>query len=435
MRLDLRHTIPRFDAIKWLLVGLLVLGGILIPLLILARCDTGEMGTLMEGGSIEHIEHEGDDDWFVIWNPDSMITQRQKYQFDNNGECTTYNESYYQNYPIHSWLHYASISYLTALYPTADRQYYIAWDQVDYAKHYAVVYRVGDYPNEAYYLTEPTPTPPITGIEPVITATSPTECSWNQSLSWTYDFAGKIEIPTENPNTYTDFIIRLYNRQSMEMGLSFTDIELTEFPDLSAGESYSWNLPDIDVGSSSTGYSLTYWLEGYNVNTLQPFRWSLTPVEICGAKTILSDQTEAPVSLIPTEWIDMIYEDCDSLEGFEKIMCEFTNFVKSIFAPSKAGLDGLSQDIDQIKTKFPFTYISEFFTFITDIKNGVDEDKGITFNILGNEGTVDFSFWESTTEVGGVVQTFSTIFKSFVIFVILIGFVGGWLIPFIRRIL
>ncbi len=277
--------------------------------------------------------------------------------------------------------------------------------------------------------------PPSTGIEPIITAEKPIECAWNQEADWNFDFKGRIDIPTGNPNAYTKFILRLYNRQAMEFGLALTDFELLEFPELTAGEGWSWNLSGIPITPFENGYSLTYWLEGYNLSTLKPFRWPLTPLEICGQQTVLSNLPEFPVSLIPTEWIEMIYEDCNSYEGIDKLMCEFMNFIKGVFAPSKGALDALSQDLDQIKTKFPFTYISTFFDFITSVRNGIDENKGISFEVFGNEGTVDFSFWEKTASVGGVVQSFSAIFKGFITFVILIGFVGGWLIPFIRRIL
>ncbi len=277
--------------------------------------------------------------------------------------------------------------------------------------------------------------PPPAGIEPIITATDPIECDWNQAVDWIFDFKGKIEIPTENPNAYTKFILRLYNRQAMEMGLNFTDIELTEFPDLKAGEMWEWDLENLELTPFENGYSLTYWLEGYNLETLKPFRWALMPKDICGSDTILSNQTEFTVGLISTESVEMIYEDCEALTGFEKIMCEFTNWVKSIFAPSKEQLDALNQDLDQIKTKFPFTYISVFSNFVENVKNGIDENKGISFKVFGVEGTVDFSFWEKTVSVGGVIQSFSTIFKGFITLIILIGFVGGWLIPFIQRIL
>jgi hypothetical protein len=407
-----------FDAIKWLLIGVLILGGILIPLFLIAS-------------TTKYYARIYDDHWTDF--PYTPYPESTQWAFCRGTYPDGILTAQGSGYDITDY--YADLE-IWCPYPVLceDGNYWLSLGELSTCNDSGVGHILYNRTSPNYWTTGTQYTPPA-GITPVITASSPNECAWNQSLSWTYDFAGHIEIPTENPNTYTDFILRLYNRQAMEMGLSFIDVELTEFPDLSAGEDWSWDLSDIEIASSTTGYSLTYWLEGYNVNTLQPFRWSLTPVEICGAKTILSDQTESPVSLIPTEWIEMLYEDCDALEGFEKIMCNFTNFVKSIFAPSKAGLDGLSQDIDQIRTKFPFTYISEFVYFITDIKNGVDENKGIDFKILGQEGTVDFGFWESTTSVGGVVQTFSTIFKSFVIFVILIGFVGGWLIPFIRRIL
>jgi len=416
MRLGLRHTVYGFKAIKWLLIGLLILGGILIPLFLIAS-------------TTKYYARVYDGHWSDF--PYTPYPESTEWGFCEGTYPAGVSIGGGSGYDITDY--YFDLEGFWA-YPWTGTDYWLSLGDYGSCDDLGVGHILYHRISLNNWTTGVQYTPPA-GVEPLIHASSPNECAWNQSLSWTYDFTGQIEIPTDNPNTYTDFIIRLYNRQAMEMGFNFTDVELTEFPDLSAGEQWTWDLSDIDVGSSSTGYSLTYWLEGYNVNTLVPFRWSLMPFDICGAKTILSDQTESPVTLIPTEWIEMIYEDCDALEGFEKIMCEFTNFVKSIFAPSKAGLDGLSQDIDQIRTKFPFTYISEFFYFITDIKNGVDEDKGITFSILGNEGTVDFSFWESTTSVGGVVQTFSTIFKSFVIFVILIGFVGGWLIPFIRRIL
>ncbi|GAI38124.1 unnamed protein product, partial [marine sediment metagenome] len=66
------------------------------------------------------------------------------------------------------------------------------------------------------------------------------------------------------------------------------------------------------------------------------------------------------------------------------------------------------------------------------LKNSLDEEKGIPVKILGQEGNVDFSFWDKTTTIGGLSETFKNVLKDFTTFIIFLGWFA-WLISAIRR--
>jgi hypothetical protein len=126
-------------------------------------------------------------------------------------------------------------------------------------------------------------------------------------------------------------------------------------------------------------------------------------------------------------------EVCTGYGLTERILCEIKNFFYRLFVPSPEKVSEIKDTLELIKTKFPYNYILEIKDFFEYLKDSIDEDQGIDFSILGNSGTVNLEFWNSTTTVAGVGQSFLTIFKTFTRFLLILIF-GLWCFSFIKRI-
>jgi hypothetical protein len=72
-------------------------------------------------------------------------------------------------------------------------------------------------------------------------------------------------------------------------------------------------------------------------------------------------------------------------------------------------------------------------TFFTDVQSGLDEDKAIAFEVFGQAGTMDVTFWNTPVTIGGVSQSIGAIFKSFIAALFVISFLA-WSINFVKRI-
>lgn len=132
------------------------------------------------------------------------------------------------------------------------------------------------------------------------------------------------------------------------------------------------------------------------------------------------------------EWAVAELDDCSALSGVEKWVCETKNFIAGIFLPTQAKMTVFYNTMTDFRQKFPFNYINIGRDFFADIKNDIVDDNEISIEILGNEASLDFSFWNATTSVAGAVQSYKNIFYGFTN--ILLGVVFFvWLIAFLRR--
>jgi hypothetical protein len=124
-------------------------------------------------------------------------------------------------------------------------------------------------------------------------------------------------------------------------------------------------------------------------------------------------------------------EECSGYGLTERILCEIKNFFTRLFVPSPEKVVELKNTFEIIKTKFPYSYILAIEDFFSYLKDNINESQEISFNILGNAGVVDFSFWNaSTTFAGG---TIIGVIKTFFRFLIILIF-GFWCFSFIKRI-
>lgn len=142
-----------------------------------------------------------------------------------------------------------------------------------------------------------------------------------------------------------------------------------------------------------------------------------------------------PIEIAPTEagWEAPTLENCDELSGVEKWLCIIKNFIASIFMPTQEKVENLEKTIDNFKLKFPFNYAGSLSAFFTTIKTSLATKKEIPVKILGTERNVSFVFWEKTTPIGGVSETFKNILFDFTTILIIIAF-AVWIISFIKRI-
>lgn len=126
-------------------------------------------------------------------------------------------------------------------------------------------------------------------------------------------------------------------------------------------------------------------------------------------------------------------ETCEGLSTTERILCEIKNFFYRLFVPSGEKIQELRGTLDLIKEKFPYNYIVVTQDFFSYLRQNINEDQPVNFKVLNEAGTLDFTFWNTTTTLAGVSQTFLGIFKKFSIFLILLVFMV-WAFSFLKRI-
>lgn len=124
---------------------------------------------------------------------------------------------------------------------------------------------------------------------------------------------------------------------------------------------------------------------------------------------------------------------CEGLTGVELWLCNLRNDIKEIFYPSNQKIDELNETLNEIKQKFPMNYLVGASDFFSYIKENISSNSDINFKILGKSGTIDLSFWEEETIIGGIPQKISEIIKIFLIALIMISFIF-WAISFGKRV-
>ena len=148
-----------------------------------------------------------------------------------------------------------------------------------------------------------------------------------------------------------------------------------------------------------------------------------------GEKCYMTEPTIPPGQV---EWEAPDIEDCGELSGVELWLCEIKNDIAGAFMPSQAKVETLYQTIGAFKEKFPFNYIAGLNSFFTNVSEGLETPTTIPIEILGATSTVSFTFWNSTTTIGGEEETFKNVLYDFTTFVILMCWFV-WLISLIKR--
>lgn len=132
------------------------------------------------------------------------------------------------------------------------------------------------------------------------------------------------------------------------------------------------------------------------------------------------------------DWEVPDIEDCGTLSGVELWLCKIKNDIAGAFMPSQAKVEALYQTIGAFKEKFPFNYVASLDTFFSDVNESFDATTTIPIEVLGHESNVNFTFWNSTTTIGGEEETLKNVLYDFTSFIVVIGWFV-WLISLIKR--
>lgn len=132
------------------------------------------------------------------------------------------------------------------------------------------------------------------------------------------------------------------------------------------------------------------------------------------------------------DWEMPDLEDCGELSGAEEWLCKIKNMIAGAFMPSTTTTEALYQTIGAFKEKFPFNYVAGLNSFFTSVSEGLEATTTIPIEILGATSTINFTFWNSTTTIGGEEETFKNVLYDFTTFVILMCWFV-WLVSIIKR--
>lgn len=132
------------------------------------------------------------------------------------------------------------------------------------------------------------------------------------------------------------------------------------------------------------------------------------------------------------DWEVPDLDDCSGLPALDTIVCEIKNLISGIFMPSQEKVEDLYQTIGAFKEKFPFNYVASFDSFFSNIVEDLDATTTIPIEILGATSSVNFTFWNTTTTIGGEEETLNNVLFDFTTFIFLMGWFA-WFISLIRR--
>jgi hypothetical protein len=125
-------------------------------------------------------------------------------------------------------------------------------------------------------------------------------------------------------------------------------------------------------------------------------------------------------------------EDCSGYNLMERLICELKNFVAGIFIPDATSTAKLQQNLDLVKQRAPYNYISATKEFFISANASLTTSTP-EISILGATGTLDFSLLNTTTTFAGTEQNISTILRGFFTFILILGFIF-WAIGYLRKI-
>jgi hypothetical protein len=262
----------------------------------------------------------------------------------------------------------------------------------------------GDYFDS---ITGTPPVPPvITGYEPILTATHPVSGQTNQVTMSAVVESGTIEIPTNNPNTYNDFVITYRAVNSLFPAYE----DHIALPNLAAGQTYAYsNTVDIPVSGTGTNwFKVSYSISGSSWFS-SPLEWTVDTWITDTSTTTPPNGIINPAALPPAASL----VDCSGKTGVDLGVCQVENWLIGAFLPSQAAMDQFSNTMNAFKTKFPINYINTISTTFSAIYNGIDENAGLTIQILNVSHTINTSFFTTTLpgqtfSLGGAIKIFLT---------------------------
>jgi hypothetical protein len=232
-----------------------------------------------------------------------------------------------------------------------------------------------------------------------------------------FNATGTIEIATSNLYNWFNFSVIADNINTLEKFYFSTTTDLV------SGDIFHYSIP---ISLPEGAYKISYLLQGGFFET--PF-FATHWCEHTGIGSVFPSPTWTEIT--EAEFLGL--EDCSSYPLLERLVCDLKNAIKKIFVPSPESINGLKTTIEALKNKAPMSYISITKNFLDDVKNGINNTADLDFKILNKTGAVSFAFWDRTTDLAGQNQSFTQIFKTFFIFLIVFSFLI-WAIFYIRKI-
>lgn len=358
---------------------------------ITSRTDTG-CEISLSNFSTEYVAMDTFDDWTQVilrWRVE--INNYYYYQFGWGGnELSDWTQSIYQ----------------IGTFPTG-------FDRIQITGFYPVN-------SEKFYFDSIEEPSPEFLDAPIFAPSYPQDCQFSLVSSTTlsnFNAVGSVIIPSINPNLYFRFSVIAKNLNTGETPYFSTSTALL------GGDVLNYSIP---ISLTEGAWEISYLLQGVyqgNPSFISHF------CEGTGIGTAYPLPTWTEI----TEAEFLGIEDCSEYPLLERLVCDLKNAIKRIFVPSSESITALKTTIDGLKNKAPMNYISITRNFFDDVKNGINSSQDLTFKILNKTGIVSFAFWENTTNLAGENQTFSQIFKTFFIFLLIFSFLI-WAIFYVRKI-
>lgn len=271
--------------------------------------------------------------------------------------------------------------------------------------------------------TEAVVLPPVAGYEPILTPTSPV-----RNTETVVDFddgftvSGNIQIPTLNTHSYKKLVVTFRKPDALiaSQNLVFDLVGLV------GGQSLDYSATTtVPVTTSGDNFfKVSYTINGSEYATSQANNPPVSTPLLSFDNTWVKDSSDpAPADLI-TESIkpaQEALEDCGVYSGIDAVVCNLKNFIVGAFLPSDAAINQFNSTMNGFKTKFPMNYAAAITDTLTAIGAGVSDTSGFSFNLYGNAGVVDTSFFAqdlgSGVTIGGTIKLILT-FLVFVVFLI-----------------
>jgi hypothetical protein len=271
--------------------------------------------------------------------------------------------------------------------------------------------------------TETVVPPAVAGYEPILTPTAPvrnTETVVDFGAGFTV--SGNVQIPTLNSHSYQKLVVTFRKPDALVASHSL----VFDLGALIAGQSLAYSATTtVPVTTSGDNFfKVSYTINGSKYATSQPDNPPVSSPLLYFDNTWVKDSANAaPADLITSSQkpAQEALEDCGVYSGIDAVVCNLKNFIVGAFLPSDAAINQFNSTMNGFKTKFPMNYAAAINDTLTAIGAGVSDTSGFSFNLYGNAGTVDTSFFSQDlgagVTIGGTIKLILT-FLVFVVFLI-----------------
>lgn len=212
------------------------------------------------------------------------------------------------------------------------------------------------------------------------------------NINPTFPPDGQITVIEDNEFTATGSwsVSSLSGFDFYEMGIRLENLEtgfftikgesITGTP--GSSDNYSIFIDDLD----NQNFRVCYWAQGVTERGIHMIEYFCDPNSIIR----VGQYPDLPIDIeIETGYPDNHFEDCSEMPLLEKMVCEIKNFAYSMIYPKPEDAIKLRRNFEQVKTRFPMSYIQVFRKSLSETRSGLSE-RALTISLFGNEGKIDF---------------------------------------------